>query len=204
MTISFGGIASNIACSLEDILPLAMALSMVFGLFLGLHTIYTYKNRTEFKQNGQDWHAWSSLTSAIIKFSIAVMFVYLPGYIAVAAETLTVADGQQLSDQFCIASKVINENDKSIGGIAKNITNSLKDFSNLAEAIAYLSGFFIAMGSLFKFISYRDNPQQTPIGTPITWLAISVFLIFLPELLGSGAQTIWGAEEVTTVNPWDY
>jgi len=96
----------------------------------------------------------------------------------------------------------IKSSGQSLGGIAGNITTSLKDVSGLAEAIAYVSGFFMGLGSLFKFKAYRDNPQQTPLGTPITWLGIAVFLIFLPELFGSGAQTIWGGEGATQVSPW--
>lgn len=94
------------------------------------------------------------------------------------------------------------EGGETIGGISKNITNSLKDVSTLAEAIAWVAGFFMGLGSLFKFKAYRDNPQQTPLGTPITWLAIAVFLIFLPTVLGSGSTTIWGAEGATAVKPW--
>ena len=90
---------------------------------------------------------------------------------------------------------------QTVGEIAGNITNSLEDVSGLAEAIAYVAGFFMGLGALFKFKAYRDNPQQTPLGTPITWLGIAVFLIFLPELFGSGAQTIWGGE-ATQVSPW--
>ena len=90
---------------------------------------------------------------------------------------------------------------QTVGDIAGNITDSLEDVSGLAEAIAYVAGFFMGLGSLFKFKAYRDNPQQTPLGTPITWLGIAVFLIFLPELFGSGAQTIWGGE-AAQVSPW--
>ena len=95
----------------------------------------------------------------------------------------------------------IKSGGQTVGDIAGNITTSLKDVSGLAEAIAYVAGFFMGLGSLFKFKAYRDNPQQTPLGTPITWLGIAVFLIFLPELFGSGAQTIWG-ESATQVDPW--
>ena len=95
----------------------------------------------------------------------------------------------------------VKSSGKTAGDIAGNITTSLKDVSGLAEAIAYVAGFFMGLGALFKFKAYRDNPQQTPLGTPITWLAISVFLIFLPELFGSGAQTIWGGE-ASQVKPW--
>ena len=95
----------------------------------------------------------------------------------------------------------IQSGGQTVGDIAGNITTSLKDVSGLAEAIAYVAGFFMGLGSLFKFKAYRDNPQQTPLGTPITWLGIAVFLIFLPELFGSGAQTIWG-ESATQVDPW--
>jgi len=99
------------------------------------------------------------------------------------------------------AQATVKSSGKTLGDISGNITESLKNVGNLATAIAYVSGFFMALGSLFKFKAYRDNPQQTPLGTPITWLGIAVFLIFLPELFGSGAQTIWGGE-ATQVKPW--
>jgi len=95
----------------------------------------------------------------------------------------------------------ISSDGQTVGDIAGNITNSLQDVSKLAEAIAWVAGFFMGLGALFKFKAYRDNPQQTPLGTPITWLAIAVFLIFLPELFGSGAQTIWGGD-ANQVQPW--
>ena len=99
------------------------------------------------------------------------------------------------------AAAEIQSGGQTVGEIAGNITDSLEDVSGLAEAIAYVAGFFMGLGALFKFKAYRDNPQQTPLGTPITWLGIAVFLIFLPELFGSGAQTIWGGE-ATQVSPW--
>ena len=99
------------------------------------------------------------------------------------------------------AAAEIQSGGQTVGDIAGNITTSLKDVSGLAEAIAYVAGFFMGLGALFQFKAYRDNPQQTPLGTPITWLGIAVFLIFLPELFGSGAQTIWGGE-ATQVKPW--
>ena len=202
MAISFGEIASNIACSLEEFLPLAMALSFVFGLYFAVHTIFTYKDKIDFKQGNRDMEGGMSWVGLIFRIVISVMFIFLPTYIASAAETLSIGDGKQLSSQFCNTEKhVVVVSKKDAGDIAKNIENSLWGVKNFAEAFAYVAGFFMGMGSLFKFKAYKDNPQQTPLGTPVTWLGISVFMIFLPELFGSGAQTIWGGE-AAQVDPW--
>lgn len=89
----------------------------------------------------------------------------------------------------------------SLGDMAGNVTTSLNGVSLLGEAIAYVAGFFMGLGALFKFKAYRDNPQQTPLGTPITWLAIAIFLIALPTVFGTGFTTLFG-QAATTVDPW--
>lgn len=95
----------------------------------------------------------------------------------------------------------ISDSGITLGGIAENITESLEDVDKLANAIAYIGGFFMALGALFKFKAYRENPQQTPLGTPITWLAIAVMLIFLPSVLSTGATTFWDGQG-QQVEPW--
>lgn len=126
----------------------------------------------------------NGFSSKVIKSAL------LLGLIAVAATS---------PEAFAVST--ISGDGQTVGDIASNVTDSLKDVTLLGEAIAYVAGFFMGLGALFKFKAYRDNPQQTPLGTPITWLAIAVFLIFLPELFGSGAQTIWGGD-ANQVKPW--
>lgn len=90
---------------------------------------------------------------------------------------------------------------QSLGQISANITDSLKGVQVLAEAIAYVGGFFMGLGALFKLKAYKDNPQQTPLSTPITWLVIAVLLIALPSVFGSGFTTVFGGN-AQTVQPW--
>jgi hypothetical protein len=84
-------------------------------------------------------------------------------------------------------------NGPTLGTIAGNINRSLGGVALLAEGIAYTAGFFLGLGSLFKFKAYRDNPQQTPLGVPINWLAVAVCLCALPMIFGSGITTMFGA-----------
>lgn len=81
----------------------------------------------------------------------------------------------------------------TLGAISKNVNSSLGDVSRLAEGIAYTAGFFLALGAMFKFKAYRDNPQQTPLGVPLTWLGVAVGLFALPMLIGGGMSTLFGA-----------
>lgn len=100
-----------------------------------------------------------------------------------------------------VAATGVPTSGQNLGEIAGNITGSMRGVSVLGEAIAFVAGFFMGLGALFKFKAYRDNPQQTPLGTPITWLVIAILLIALPSVFGSGFTTIFGGN-TATVNPW--
>ena len=88
----------------------------------------------------------------------------------------------------------------TLGAISKNINTSLADVSVLAEGVAYTAGFFFGLGALFKFKAYRDNPQQTSLGVPVTWLGIAVCLLALPTVMGGGMSTLFGGGTAVTMS----
>lgn len=82
--------------------------------------------------------------------------------------------------------------DQTIGSLADNITGTFTSVGKLIIATSYLAGLGFSVSALFKFKQHKDNPQQIPIGTPITLLIIGAVMIFLPLIFGPAGQTIFG------------
>jgi len=76
--------------------------------------------------------------------------------------------------------------------IAQNIYGTFSEVGKLIVAIAYIAGFGFVMASIFKFKQHKDNPTQIPMGTPIAMLIIGIALLFMPSIISTGSQTIFG------------
>lgn len=79
-----------------------------------------------------------------------------------------------------------------IGGIASNVTSTMKSVGQLLAAGAYVAGFGLTIAALFKFKAHKENPTQEKLATPIVLLAIGVALIFLPSVITTGGATVFG------------
>ena len=66
----------------------------------------------------------------------------------------------------------------------------------MITAAAYMGGLGFAVGAILKFKQHKDNPTQIPIGTPIAMLGVSAALLFLPTVLSTAGQTIFGGSQV--------
>lgn len=86
------------------------------------------------------------------------------------------------------------DGDKTLGGIASNITESLSSFTTLIIGIATVAGLGFGVAAIFKFKQHRDNPQQVTLGQPLSLLAIAVMLLWLPYLLQSAGGTLAGKD----------
>lgn len=80
----------------------------------------------------------------------------------------------------------------NLGTIATNVSGTLTSVIKLITAGAYMAGFALTVGALFKFKQHKDNPQQVQLGTAIAMLLVGVSLVFLPSLLSTGGETIFG------------
>lgn len=81
---------------------------------------------------------------------------------------------------------------KDISGIADVISGTFESLGKLMIAAAYLAGFGLTIAAIFKFKQHKDNPQQTPMGTPITMLLVGIALIFLPNIIQPAGSGIFG------------
>ena len=76
--------------------------------------------------------------------------------------------------------------------ISNNITSTFESLGKLITAVAYISGMCMVIAGIFKFKQHKDNPQQIPMGTPITILGVGILLIFFPSIINPAGQTIFG------------
>ncbi len=83
----------------------------------------------------------------------------------------------------------------TIGALAANVTSTFGQLAELVTAGAYMAGLGFAVGAVLKFKQHKDNPTQIPIGTPIAMLGVAAALLFLPTVLGSAGETIFGGSQ---------
>ncbi len=73
----------------------------------------------------------------------------------------------------------------AVSGLGSVAAQATKQFDNIARfitALAYIAGMAFVVGALVKFKGHKDNPQQVPIGNPISLLFIGAALIFAPTI----------------------
>jgi intracellular multiplication protein IcmD len=84
-----------------------------------------------------------------------------------------------------------------VAGPGPGAPTNLADFSSLLEFItehSYVPGMLFAVGAIVQFKAHKDNPTQTPVGTPIMLLFLAVGLLFLPAIINTVAVASSGNE----------
>ncbi len=81
--------------------------------------------------------------------------------------------------------------DQDIGSVAAKVRGTFTDIGTALVGVAYVAGFGCAVVAILKFKSNRENPQQTPLGTPIMFLAVAVVLVFLPTILVTSGNSMF-------------
>jgi intracellular multiplication protein IcmD len=84
----------------------------------------------------------------------------------------------------------------TIGTLASNVTGTFTQVAQLITAAAYMGGLGFAVAAILKFKQHKDNPTQIPIGTPIAMLGVSAALLFLPTVLSTAGETIFGGSQI--------
>lgn len=106
-----------------------------------------------------------------IKSLVGLVFWGLTGFITAAADS----GGQ------------------TIGQLATNVQGSLGAVETMIVAVCYIGGIAFAGAAIMKFKQYKDNPQQMTIGQPIALLFIAAALIWMPQIVKTTGQTVFGA-----------
>ena len=81
----------------------------------------------------------------------------------------------------------------SLGCIAIRMSNGGEILIQLLLAIAFVSGWGFVIAAIFKFKQVRENPTQVPVSTPFAFLLTAILLIFIPGLMSTSSQTVFGS-----------
>lgn len=84
---------------------------------------------------------------------------------------------------------------KDLGGIAEGVTEQLGNVATLFVVVAYVAGVGFALMGITQFKAHKDSPQQVPISKPIVYIMISAGLLFLPTLMDTAGQTVFGGDQ---------
>lgn len=96
---------------------------------------------------------------------------------------------------FLVSNVVLAGGGQSLGSVADNVTGTMGSVAKLITAASYVAGVAFALMGMLKFKAHKDNATQVPLSQPIVLLAIAAGLIFLPSLISTGGETVWGGSQ---------
>ena len=59
---------------------------------------------------------------------------------------------------------------------------------------SYIAGLGFAIVAMTKLKAIKESPQQNPPTIPLAYLAVAVFLVFMPEIIRPTTETMFGSE----------
>ncbi|MAZ44764.1 MAG: type IV secretion protein IcmD [Legionellales bacterium] len=84
-----------------------------------------------------------------------------------------------------------------LAGLADNVTSNIEAVAKLITAASYVAGVGFALAGMVKFKAHRDNPTQVPLSAPIVLIAVAAGLVFLPSIIGTAGETVFGGDQAT-------
>ena len=96
----------------------------------------------------------------------------------------------------CLFTSSVFAADNTLGTVASGITKTFANITLLITGGSYIAGLGFAIGAIVKFKQHKENPTQTQLGTPITFLVIAAALLFLPSVLDVAGNTLFGSGTV--------
>ena len=81
---------------------------------------------------------------------------------------------------------------ETVSEVAGRLTEQLTNISKLAVGVMFVGGLVTGGMSALKFKEHNENPNQTKLSKPITYLLVSAALIGIPTYLGTMTNTLNG------------
>ena len=81
----------------------------------------------------------------------------------------------------------------TVNEIADRIISQLYEVRFLIINMAYICGLGFLFASFFKFKQHKDNPTQNPVGNPIMYLILGVFLMYMGNFEMPLKETLFGS-----------
>ncbi|MFU8797761.1 MAG: type IV secretion protein IcmD [Gammaproteobacteria bacterium] len=90
-------------------------------------------------------------------------------------------------------------NAEDIGAVAAKLTGTFENIAKLVTGMAYVVGMGFGVSAMLKFKAHKDNPQGTPLGTPMMLLFVAAGLLFLPSLFTSAGKSLFESPQETGI-----
>ncbi|NBW57676.1 type IV secretion protein IcmD [bacterium] len=84
-----------------------------------------------------------------------------------------------------------------ISVVATQVQSQFGAIALLISSAAYIAGLGLIVAGILKLKAYKDNPQQTPLGVPMTMLGIGGLLVYLNGLVQAVGGTFFGTAGTT-------
>lgn len=82
------------------------------------------------------------------------------------------------------ATSIFADGDLTLSGSLEAVSSLYGQIAAIFTGAAYVAGLMLFVGAIFKLKQHRENPQQNPVGQPLTLFGLSVLAVFLPGFLG--------------------
>lgn len=79
--------------------------------------------------------------------------------------------------------------------LIKNVQDNITPLASFLVIISYVAGIAFALTGILQFKAHKDNPQQTPLSKPLIYIVVGSLLLFLPSIIGSAGQSIFGGTD---------
>lgn len=79
--------------------------------------------------------------------------------------------------------------------ISTTLIGEIKSVVQLLIIISYVAGVGFALAGVIQFKAHKDNPTQVPLSKPIIFLVVGACLLFLPTMISSAGQSIFGSDK---------
>ncbi len=124
--------------------------------------------------NGRSW------VKAVLTLGLLSVFFYGSASFAAA-------------DTSCLGSPGTN----SLGAVANTVASSLPAVFKLIVAIMIVAGITLILMGFFGIKAHAANPQQHTLSKPIVHIIVGIGLLFIPNIVQVGGQTLFGVSTPT-------
>ncbi len=84
---------------------------------------------------------------------------------------------------------------QDLQAVAGNITENLGAVGKLISAASYVAGIGFALAGIVKLKAHQEQPTQVHLSAPIVLIVVAAALIFLPSIIQTAGQTIFGGDQ---------
>jgi len=81
-----------------------------------------------------------------------------------------------------------------VGDILNNVIGSWGGLNNVFSTVAWLSGGFLGVASLFKFKDHVDNPTQHPLSAGVKRMVAGGMMLSLPFMMNATVGSLFGSD----------